>query len=36
LAKINLEVLQDFTQSMKGEVRGFESMKEGKKNKKKR
>jgi hypothetical protein len=36
LAKIYLEVLQDFTQSMKGEVHGFKAMKEGKKNKKKR
>jgi hypothetical protein len=36
LAKIYLEAFQDFTQSTTSEVRGFEAMKERKKNKKKR
>jgi hypothetical protein len=36
LAKIYLEAFQDFTRLTKGEVHGFEAMKEGKKDKKKR
>jgi hypothetical protein len=36
LVKIYLEALQDFTQSTKGEICGFEAMKEGKKDKKER
>ncbi len=34
MAKIYLEALQDFTQSTKGEVRGFQTMNERKKDKK--
>ncbi len=34
LAKIYLEAFQDFTQSTRGEVHGFEAMKERKKDKK--
>jgi len=34
LAKIYLKAFQDFTQSTRGEVCGFEAMKEGKKDKK--
>ncbi len=36
LAKIYLGALQNFTQSTKGEVRGFQAMKEGKKDENKR
>jgi hypothetical protein len=34
LAKIYLEAFQDFTQLTRGEVHGFEAMKERKKDKK--